>query len=1558
MNRRIQTATLAAVLAGLIGLAMLPYGSVAPWAQALVIAGALAIALLMAAATPTLTPPTRPRALAIPALLALLGVWLGFHYFYVLRQPAARTALKLALSWWFAVGATIWTARKLCSSHRAISTLFVGIGIVGTLQAAIGLLGLNMELGRYSVFVSGGRAAGTFSSGNSFGGFIVLAFVATLGLAAAVLPRIFKHVKERGGRLLHSSSRGDYQVFFGLAILTALVLMMLALILSGSRGAGVAGAIALLATFIWLYAARESASSLRRMSLLFLCLLLAVAALGIGGAYAVAGRRYSKLSDAADASLPRTEIWQGTVRMIANTPLGIGLGSFAARYPEYQPQGFNLSRVRHAHNDYLELLAELGVPGACILFLIIVLLLTKAGKHLLKEPHGRSIWLQRCAFLAVIAGLIHAAVDFNISSRPAITILFAALLGAAISRPGKSTHRRHTSHDRTTGHMRPESRSLKPKILILGVCSAALTPLLILQTQHALSSFLMETSSPPLERSQSIYFWLRVKAPNPEQARRRLKKAATIFPSNPRVHVALAEAELNEHRRRRSHLAKQLVARTPGLTKAIADHHITLALRHEEADVLARTKEHLDQAVRLAPADVDANAHLARTLGGLTQLSHDRETYESRIRALLRQLDKARQLAPNDESVCQKLFRGAFRAYCSPYTKRNQPQQLELEKRLLDLGQHIMSLSASRISTVLIAWKTVGIEPSAVLSSGDLPLDVMWKIYQHYNRAGNGPIALSALKALATAGTESATHRVRFRKKRQQAQRDYYARLAFLEECRWLLRTRAFSSYTAHRPGRDAALQYYATRKLANTENASARGTRTHLLALERIWNERGLDPGHMREYLQLAGQHGVNRSQCAAIASPLALFSDSAPMLEELKDFATSQVYAHRLTLYDAGRSIDRGLFSEAGTALFELLEEQPADPDIHATIVEHIPQLGLEPVQRHDVLRRWTTISPDYFIGMQFMGGRCELTGLSVDPTELETFWRFRSPVPSDLQVVILFRDTKKKTLFSRALDFSKVCGLSFGSGNPAPGALFPIKVSLPTKRVNQANQLIVGLRRKSTGRWLHGSEGLPYCEIYDWFDLVYTRHSFRDQVAPSPGIRAAFGISPREYRRPHFSHNLLRIYDASEYQPQLAGERKTTQPPTWQPCLASAGLVERAVAAARKAFDADPYRHMFALGINDGQDWCECGECRALCPPDQQALPASQRWWSQPYWSFVNDVAAKVYETHPEKRIGAIAYSNVVEPPDFPLASNVTVYVCQDVAAHFDPAERQRDRNRLRRWTEVCSDVGLYTYAGLASWIFPRYCRDELAGSMRYATGLGVNRFYIEDSWVEWIDGPLPWIVKKLLEDPTRDPKALQRQFCDTAYGLAADAMDAYFDLLQKVWQSAPRGKWFDGLYQIEEQAQRYPPSVRREMNEFIEDAKELAMGNQAILRRIAAVSEPLIVAEAFAAEYGLIQQLQAPMRSNADLRLKEKLLPELRDAISKRNTLLGTLDQHAWGPSMKKALAASSLEPTIDRWNGKQHVLIQDVENEIEVIRNVLAGVPHPAGVDRKETGETP
>jgi len=66
----------------------------------------------------------------------------------------------------------------------------------------------------------------------------------------------------------------------------------------------------------------------------------------------------------------RFNIWSDTLRGL--TPFGHGLGSYYVSYPAYaERQNTLLSRPENAHNDYLEIIYELGIPGAILLAYLI-----------------------------------------------------------------------------------------------------------------------------------------------------------------------------------------------------------------------------------------------------------------------------------------------------------------------------------------------------------------------------------------------------------------------------------------------------------------------------------------------------------------------------------------------------------------------------------------------------------------------------------------------------------------------------------------------------------------------------------------------------------------------------------------------------------------------------------------------------------------------------------------------------------------------------------------------------------------------------------------------------------------------------------------------------------------------------------------------------------------------------------------------------------------------------------------------------------------------------------
>lgn len=128
----------------------------------------------------------------------------------------------------------------------------------------------------------------------------------------------------------------------------------------------------------------------------------------------------------------RRVMWSQTADAIPDfMPLGSGLSSFATLYPRYEDAG-SITRefTSHAHNDYLELALETGVPGILLL----------AAFFLWWAARTRSIWASaaadpyaQAATIATAALLLHSIVDYPLRTA-ALSAIMAALL-AIMARP-------------------------------------------------------------------------------------------------------------------------------------------------------------------------------------------------------------------------------------------------------------------------------------------------------------------------------------------------------------------------------------------------------------------------------------------------------------------------------------------------------------------------------------------------------------------------------------------------------------------------------------------------------------------------------------------------------------------------------------------------------------------------------------------------------------------------------------------------------------------------------------------------------------------------------------------------------------------------------------------------------------------------------------------------------------------------------------------------------------------------------------------------------------------
>ena len=154
----------------------------------------------------------------------------------------------------------------------------------------------------------------------------------------------------------------------------------------------------------------------------------------------------------------RLDITKDSLKMIGHRPvLGWGLGTFPTVYPQYRSFYTNLF-INEAHNDYAQLLVEMGLVGFGLMIWFLIRLY-QYGLPNSRRWEFQWDWAVSLSSLLGCTGiLVHSLVDFNLQI-PANAAFFYALCGLAASRPFEtpSGRRRSRSIHGASGNRRPQS---------------------------------------------------------------------------------------------------------------------------------------------------------------------------------------------------------------------------------------------------------------------------------------------------------------------------------------------------------------------------------------------------------------------------------------------------------------------------------------------------------------------------------------------------------------------------------------------------------------------------------------------------------------------------------------------------------------------------------------------------------------------------------------------------------------------------------------------------------------------------------------------------------------------------------------------------------------------------------------------------------------------------------------------------------------------------------------------------------------------------------------------
>ena len=452
--RATRHAGLFAALLVMLAWAPIPIGSNREWSSALLAAGFLLVSAgwFLSCVWRPFPLPDALRTMRVP--LILLVLWAAYPLLQLMPLPsAAAAALGGEAQNFYALlpgqgaqghaylsvdrGATFSglirqssqvavfaSVVALVVTPRRLFALMAVLTAVGFAQALYGLVLYfgGGELGMWSPGQAADTVSGTYVNQNHFAGMMEVAIPAACGLlmsdrseqAFIAGPRdITRYVSE-----LLLSQRG--------LILFSVLIMSGALILTTSRGGigslaiGIAAAAAIA---VWKKGVR--ARELRVGVIAVALALIAVSWLGSG--------QFSEKLKSAGLASNRADQREIGYRIIEdNLSTGTGLGSYRWVFSAYKDERFGGYFYEHAHNDYLEILAEQGIIGFVLVASAVVLVMARNARAFVRRRDS----LARGALFASMAGcvslMVHGLVDFNFQI-PANAAFYFVLLAMGVA---------------------------------------------------------------------------------------------------------------------------------------------------------------------------------------------------------------------------------------------------------------------------------------------------------------------------------------------------------------------------------------------------------------------------------------------------------------------------------------------------------------------------------------------------------------------------------------------------------------------------------------------------------------------------------------------------------------------------------------------------------------------------------------------------------------------------------------------------------------------------------------------------------------------------------------------------------------------------------------------------------------------------------------------------------------------------------------------------------------------------------------------------------------------
>jgi O-antigen ligase len=356
-----------------------------------------------------------------------------------LKRPIAgsisvdRDLTTLALLRLITAASVLWIAMQLCRDGTRANLLLWSIAAIGCAYAGYGLFVLGLTPGHVLWFKNpygGGVVSSTFISPDCYAAYAGVGLVTVCGLILRLYRDEFFVVG--GSTRFRTATFIEVTGRKAAALLAGAFVILVALLLSGSRGGIAATAVGLVVLVVLkLRVQRQGSVEQREVILILGAVLVAVAFIVFGDVLV------GKISRAGFTDEGRIGVYGITIGSILDAPwVGYGYGTFADVFPMFRDQSINTwGRWWQAHNTYLEVFQGLGLAFGSMLVASVVLLVLRCIKGAMVRQ-ANEVLPRVAASVAFLLGA-HALVDFSLQMQ-AVAITFMAVIGAGVAQSASS----------------------------------------------------------------------------------------------------------------------------------------------------------------------------------------------------------------------------------------------------------------------------------------------------------------------------------------------------------------------------------------------------------------------------------------------------------------------------------------------------------------------------------------------------------------------------------------------------------------------------------------------------------------------------------------------------------------------------------------------------------------------------------------------------------------------------------------------------------------------------------------------------------------------------------------------------------------------------------------------------------------------------------------------------------------------------------------------------------------------------------------------------------------